>query len=161
MKASTADVNAAVLSAGGVAHGAHQLVALRQQGPRQGTADEAGGAGDEDGISHQRSVRHLDQYFTEQRQRAQKITKLSHDFRMSEREFNGGLQIALLGAAVIALAFELIRQHRFAGEQLRNAIGQLQLAAGTRTQPVQMTENRGRQYRATNSSARMYSPGLR
>ncbi len=52
-----------------------------------------------------------------------------------------GLQIAELGAAVVAHALEAVGQHLFFQHQGRYAVGQLNFAAGTRLHLCQMMEN--------------------
>ena len=71
---------------------------------------------------------------------------------MLQREFDGGLQIALLGAAIMTFAVELIRQDRFGTHQLCNAVRQLQLTTSAGPKLAKMTKDRRCQDVATDDA---------
>src|SRR5205807_546624 len=60
----------------------------------------------------------------------------------TERVFDGRLQIAELAAAVVALAAEAIGVDRLLAHERRDAVGELDLAAGARADALQMPEDR-------------------
>ena len=66
---------------------------------------------------------------------------------MLEAVLHGRLQVAELVAAVVALAFELERIHRLALHEPRNAVGELDLAAGALADFREVVEDRGARQR--------------
>lgn len=60
---------------------------------------------------------------------AQVLTEFMAHFGVLHAQCNRGLQVAKLGAAVIANTLEFIGEHFFFFQQLRDAIGQLNLPA--------------------------------
>jgi hypothetical protein len=64
---------------------------------------------------------------------------------MLQAQVHGGLQKAQLAATVVAGAFVTVCKHLFAAQQLRNAIGQLNLAPHTSWIALQLIEDARRQ----------------
>ncbi len=75
-------------------------------------------------------------------------------FRMLEPEVHARLEIAQLGAAVVAAPLERVRKYRFLGDQLRDAVGQLDFAARARLQRAQVAEDPRRQHVAADDRQR-------
>ena len=63
---------------------------------------------------------------------------------MLQAVLHGRLQVSELAAAVVALAFEFEGIHRFALHQARDAVGELNLAAGALADFRQVVEDRRR-----------------
>ena len=80
---------------------------------------------------------------------ARQLLEISGEFgaeaRMLEAVFHGRLQVSELVAAVVALALELERVHRFALHQPRDAVGELNFAARAFADLREVIENRGGQ----------------
>ena len=63
--------------------------------------------------------------------RAQVIGELVAQVFVLQTELDGRLEVAELRAAIVALAFERVRVDRLVGQQRRDAVRELDLAAGT------------------------------
>src|SRR5258705_8251656 len=68
------------------------------------------------------------------------------DLGMAQAVIHRRLQVAELGAAVVALAGKAHRQHPLVPEQLRDRVGELDLAARARRDLVEQTEDARREH---------------
>ena len=76
------------------------------------------------------------------------------ELRMLETEVDGRLEIAELAAAVVAAALERVGEHALVGEQPRDAVGQLDFAAGAGGHRAQVIEDARRQHVAADDRQR-------
>src|SRR5215467_7203644 len=72
---------------------------------------------------------------------AQKLGEARTDLRMLQRELYGGLEIPQLVAAVETAALEFVGENLFILEQLRDAVGELDLSAGACRHGSQVMED--------------------
>src|SRR6266850_3608362 len=80
------------------------------------------------------------------RQRIEKGGKIVADLGMTQRVQHVRLKVAELGSAVVARALELVCQRALLVEERGNAVGQLDLAARSRSDLLEVTEDLRRQY---------------
>src|SRR5215472_5712956 len=80
---------------------------------------------------------------------AQKLGEARADLRMLQRELYRGLEIAQLVAAVETAALEFVGENLLILEQLRDAVGELDLAAGACRHGSQVMEDARREHVAT------------
>src|SRR3954466_11446461 len=78
--------------------------------------------------------------------RLQKTLELLADLGMAHAQLDARLQVAQLGAAVIALARKSLRQHALVREELGDAVGKLDFTSGAWGDFRQHVEDAGRQH---------------
>ena len=75
---------------------------------------------------------------------AEEARELLAGLRMLEAEVDGGLEVAELAPAIVAAALEAIGDHALLAQQARDAVGELDLAAGAGRDRAQvMRRSRG------------------